>query len=82
MTPDDENRVREIASEVMLQRSPALLNFAATQALTSLSRSTIERLVLARDFPQPVRISEARCAFVRDEVAEWIRGRIAARGGR
>jgi predicted DNA-binding transcriptional regulator AlpA len=46
------------------------------------SRSTRERLVEAGLYPKPVRITAGRIGFVRSEVEEWVRDRIAARDQR
>ncbi|MGE3292631.1 MAG: helix-turn-helix transcriptional regulator [Geminicoccaceae bacterium] len=59
-----------------------LVDFAEAQRLTSLSRSTLERLVRAKDFPEPVVITPSRRGFVRAEIEGWIRDRIARRHSR
>jgi prophage regulatory protein len=46
------------------------------------SRSTRERLVEAGLYPMPVRITAGRIGFVKSEVEEWVRDRIAARDQR
>ena len=56
-----------------------LLSYADAAKLTSLSRSTIERLVRDGDFPQPVPITQGRLGFVRSEVEDWITSRITRR---
>jgi prophage regulatory protein len=38
------------------------------------SRAHLYRLIKAGSFPQPVRLGEARVAFVRDEIVAWIEG--------
>jgi excisionase family DNA binding protein len=45
--------------------------------LTSLSRSTLDRLVAANKFPQPIPLTERRMAFRDDQVAEWMEGRLS-----
>lgn len=43
--------------------------------LTSLSRSTLDRIVASGDFPQPVRITQRRLAYRADEVEAWMAGK-------
>ncbi len=45
---------------------------------TSLSRSTLWRLVRDGDFPPSIKISSARIAWLEHEVAAWIKNRIPA----
>lgn len=59
-----------------------LVGFAEAQRMTSLSRSTVERLIRVGDFPEPVTITPARRGFVRAEVERWILERIARRPGK
>jgi prophage regulatory protein len=44
--------------------------------LTTLSLAEINRRRARGDFPQPVRLGEARIAFVRAEVVAWISDRV------
>lgn len=39
---------------------------------TSLSRSALDRLVAAGDFPAPMRITERRLAYNADDVEAWM----------
>ena len=48
--------------------------------LVSLSRTTLWRLCRAGHFPQPVRISAGRVAFLHQEVEDWMKARLD--GGR
>lgn len=48
-------------------------------AATSLSRTYLQMMAEAGDFPKPVRLGERRIAYVRAEVEAWIADRIAAR---
>lgn len=45
---------------------------------TSLSKSTIYRLVGEGAFPRPVKIGEAATAWIEDEVRQWMAARIQA----
>ena len=44
--------------------------------LTSLSRSTLDRLVQAGKFPAPVKITEARLAYNAAAVEAWVDSKI------
>ncbi|WP_234824429.1 helix-turn-helix transcriptional regulator [Ensifer adhaerens] len=48
-------------------------------ALTSLSRTTVNRLRSQGGFPAQVELGERRVAFVRSEVLAWIEERVAGR---
>src|SRR4051794_25347613 len=61
---------------------PVLIPFKGAQAITGCSRSTIERLVDAGVFPEPVRVTFGRLGFVREEVEAWALDRIRARDER
>lgn len=50
-------------------------------AVTSLSATQQRRLQKAKEFPQPVRISKRRVAWIAAEVEEWCEARIAAHRG-
>ena len=45
---------------------------------TSLSRSTLDRLVAAGHFPQPMRITDRRLAYNAAEVEAWMQEKVAA----
>lgn len=46
--------------------------------LTSLSRSTLDRLVAAGSFPQPMRITDRRLAYNAAAVEAWMQQKAAA----
>jgi prophage regulatory protein len=56
-----------------------LVSMKTACAMTSLSRTMINRLRSEGRFPQSVPLGDKRVAFVRSEVTEWIAARIAAR---
>lgn len=56
-----------------------LISHEGAAQIDGLSRSQRERLVDAKLYPKPVRVTAGRIAFVRDEVEAWVRDRIAAR---
>jgi len=45
---------------------------------TSLSKSTIYRLVNEGAFPRPIKVGEAATAWLEHEVRQWMAGRIQA----
>ena len=49
-----------------------LLNIADVCKMTTLSKSTIKRLVALEKFPKPVKITEKRLAWSEESVTEWI----------
>ncbi|WP_453956823.1 helix-turn-helix transcriptional regulator [Bradyrhizobium japonicum] len=59
---------------------PMLVSVKAACALTSLSRTMINRYRAEGRFPAAVPLGDRRVAFVRQEVNQWIADRIAARG--
>ena len=60
--------------------TPTLLSKKQASAMTTLSVSSIKRMMAAGTFPKPVRLGESRIAFVDTEVHAWVRARIAERG--
>ena len=57
----------------------SLLSLRDVCALTSLSRTSINREREAGRFPAAVPLGDRRVAFVREEVLSWIKSRIAIR---
>lgn len=53
-----------------------LIKISDAARMTSLSESLIEKLVVRKEFPQPVPLSAGRIGFVEDEVRAWIRQKI------
>lgn len=58
---------------------PRLVSLNDACAMTSLSRSMINRYREKGMFPRAVPMGERRVAFVRSEVQAWINERVAAR---
>lgn len=58
---------------------PVLISLNDACALTSLSRTAINRWRDLGKFPEAVPLGDKRVAFVRAEVEQWIRDRIADR---
>ncbi|SJM33009.1 helix-turn-helix transcriptional regulator [Mesorhizobium delmotii] len=56
-----------------------LISIKEAARITSLSRTSINEKRSAGKFPQPVPLGDKRIAFVKSEVDQWIRDRIAAR---
>jgi prophage regulatory protein len=59
---------------------PMLVSVKTACALTSLSRTMLNRYRAEGRFPAAVPLGDKRIAFVKSEVANWITARIAARG--
>ncbi|WP_370674223.1 helix-turn-helix transcriptional regulator [Pleomorphomonas sp. PLEO] len=60
--------------------APTLLSMKQASTMTTLSVSSIKRMMAAGTFPKPVRLGESRIAFVDAEIHAWVRARIAERG--
>ncbi|WP_354138200.1 AlpA family phage regulatory protein [Bradyrhizobium sp. LB11.1] len=58
---------------------PCLVSLKTACALTSLSRTMLNRYRAEGRFPAAVPLGDKRIAFVKSEVSEWIVARIAAR---
>jgi prophage regulatory protein len=57
------------------------ISYTQTEERTNLSERTISRKVAAKEFPQPIPISQGRKAFIESEVDAWINEQVAlARG--
>lgn len=59
--------------------APILIPMKEVCALTSLSRTMVNRLRSQGRFPDVVELGDRRVAFVRSEVLAWIEERIAGR---
>ncbi|KAB1086469.1 AlpA family phage regulatory protein [Neorhizobium galegae] len=57
----------------------ALISLKDACALTSMSRTMLNRYRAEGRFPVAVELGDRRVAFVRSEVAAWIQQKIAAR---
>lgn len=58
---------------------PRLMSVSETEDNAELSRTTIFSMARDGKFPQPVKLTERRWAFVRSEVEAWVDEKIAAR---
>lgn len=63
----------------MKDSTPILISMNDACALTSLSRTAINKWRALGQFPAAVPLGEKRVAFVREEVENWIKDRIRAR---
>ena len=66
----------------MSDTSPCLVSLNQVCAMTSLSRTAINKHRSAGNFPAPIPLGDRRIAFVRSEVEAWISARIADARGR
>lgn len=53
------------------------LSSKAVEALTTFSRSTLDRKVAAGEFPAPIRISQRRKAYPEAAVHEWLQSKLS-----
>lgn len=60
------------------QTPPKFLKMTDVVERVSLARNTISRLVKSGEFPQPVKLSRSRSAFVEAEINAWMLQRMAA----
>lgn len=72
-------RTAPFCVEAQLNDNFPLVGLNDICAMTSLSRTSVNKKRAAGTFPQAVPLGERRVAFVRAEVVEWIESRIAAR---
>jgi prophage regulatory protein len=70
--PRDQETVRQT-------NNLSLISMAETARRVMFSRVHVYRLIAAGKFPRPVKLGEARVAFVEAEVDDFIRARIAER---
>ena len=56
-----------------------MINRRAACDKTSFSPTQLERLVRAKQFPQPVQLSPKRKAWIEDEITDWLQQKINAR---
>jgi prophage regulatory protein len=61
----------------MTDKPDRLITSAMVRERTSLSRTTLWRLVTQAQFPPPVQISVNRIAWSEQAIADWIAGRVA-----
>jgi prophage regulatory protein len=59
---------------------PCLVSMKTACAITSLSRTMLNRYRAEGRFPAAVPLGEKRVAFLKSEVINWINTRVAARG--
>lgn len=59
--------------------APTLISINEICSTLTLSRTAVNILRAAGDFPAPVELGERRIAFVRSEFTEWLQRRIDAR---
>lgn len=62
-----------------LSSVPVILKRKTVQEITSLSTSTIYKLMSQGKFPRPVNLGNNRVGWVDSEVGAWVENRIAGR---
>lgn len=60
----------------MTDKPDRLITSAMVRERTSLSRTTLWRLVAQADFPSPIQISVNRIAWSEQAITDWIAGRV------
>ncbi len=71
-----------VREDTHMDSASRLIRLKEVRQLTSLSTSTVYRLIAAGKFPQPVKLSERASAWPEAEVRAWIDARIAERPAR
>ena len=57
---------------------PLVISIIQVSQITTLSRSTIYRMIKKGDFPKAIRLTQNRNGFLREEIYEWVNGRTRA----
>lgn len=65
------DHIEDVSAELLVQLNAFMTEKAVLQA-TSLSRSSLHRMRLAGEFPQPEPISEGRVGYRIRDVREWL----------
>jgi prophage regulatory protein len=63
----------------MLETRTKLIKLPEVIEITTLSRASIYRLIADGKFPKQVKLSTRACAWVEQEVLEWLNDRINGR---
>ena len=58
--------------------NPMLLRIEDVSSITSLSRSTIYRMIADGDFPRQIAIGNRQARWSHEEVVDWCQSKIAA----
>ncbi|MGL3605764.1 helix-turn-helix transcriptional regulator [Rhizobium sp. G187] len=75
VNPTEEKKMEKAAND----NFPVLISLNDAAKITSMSRSMLNRYRSEGRFPVAVELGDRRVAFVRAEVLEWVRGKIANR---
>lgn len=59
--------------------TPVFLDYGDLEKLIRVTRRTIQRMVAAKKFPQPVYLTERNPVFLEHEVHSWMRARVEER---
>lgn len=63
-----------------MDATPVLLRLPRVMQMTGLARSTIYKLIAAKEFPTPVRITGRSVAWRSQELGQWCENRSRAGG--
>lgn len=72
------NERRRLVSEKPPAARDRLMRRSEVQSDTGLSRTSLYRLIAAKDFPSQIRLSANSVAWLRSEVDTWIADRVVA----
>jgi len=63
----------------MLEERIKIIKLPKVMEITTLSRASIYRLIADGDFPKQVKLSTRACAWVEQDVLNWLNDRINSR---
>jgi len=63
----------------MLENRTKLIKLPEVLKITTLSRASIYRLIAENRFPEQVKLSTRACAWVEQDVLDWVNDRINGR---
>ncbi|HZZ21247.1 MAG TPA: AlpA family phage regulatory protein [Roseiarcus sp.] len=70
---DDILRARKFGDQVVAERlEDALLNESTVEAITSVPRAELRRLITAGTFPSPLQVSKSTRSWFLSEISAWI----------
>ncbi len=64
--------------KVSVISKPQILTIKQVSTITTLSRSTIYRMIKIGNFPLPISLSPSRSGFISDDIDNWVKSRFRA----
>jgi prophage regulatory protein len=74
-----QSRKKVGRAEISIGSVDRIMRRREVEGVCGMSRSTLYRLVAAKNFPAPVKLSKSMVGFLASEVFAWIESRIASR---